>query len=204
MFYGWNGFKGSKKAIIRNTERLRDMELALELLLQEHESKLDHEHNVGEVESLELALALSQAENEACLKSVQDEKEETELELARLSQAENEARLKVAQDVPAEVVDETLELCQNYEENMPRHQSASSFRAALFFIFAALLTLMSHLPAVGGILTLSEVQTSPQERSRSEQMLSVSPGSFLTPHTGYADKDVRVKRQKGVYGYFTL
>jgi hypothetical protein len=78
-----------------------------------------------------------------------------------------------------------------------------SFRAALFFIFAALLTLMSNLPAVGGNFTLSHVQTSPQG-SRSQQMLSVSPGGFLTPQTGDADKEMRVKRQKGVGGNFTL
>jgi len=62
---------------------------------------------------------------------------------------------------------------------------------------------MSNLPAVGGNLTFSEVQTSPQG-SRSEQMLPVSPGGFLTPQTGDADIKLRVKRQKAVGGNFTL
>jgi len=75
----------SIRKIKEHTDRVRKMEWALELLIQEHESKLDHEHNVGEDETLELASALSQADNEARarLKSVQ---------------AENEARLKAAQD----------------------------------------------------------------------------------------------------------
>ena len=60
--------------IKKHTYRVRDMELALELLIQERESKLVHEDNVGEDETLELALALPQAENEARLKSVQDER----------------------------------------------------------------------------------------------------------------------------------
>ena len=95
--------------------------------------------------------------------------------------------------------------------------SASSFREAIFFIFAALFTLMGNLPAVGGNFTFTEVQTSPQgsgnftftevqtspQGSRSQQMLHVSPGGthrtgtlFLTPETGDADKASRVKRQK--------
>ena len=86
---------------------------------------------------------------------------------------------------------------------MPRQHYASSIRAALFLIFAASLKLlMSNFPAVGGNFTLSEVQTSPQG-SRSQQMLSISPGGthrtgtiFLTPTTGDADKESRVKRQK--------
>ena len=97
--HSWNASTGSKKAI-RNRkedrERLHDMKSAIELLIQEHESKLDDEQNIGEDESMELALALSQAENEGRLKSVQDEKVHTEHALA-LSQAENEARLKAAQ-----------------------------------------------------------------------------------------------------------
>ena len=85
---------------------------------------------------------------------------------------------------------------------MPRQHYASSIRAALFLIFAASLKLMSNFPAVGGNFTFSEVQTSPQG-SRSQQMLSISPGGthrtgtiFLTPTTGDADKESRVKRQK--------
>jgi hypothetical protein len=46
--------------------------------------------------------------------------------------------------------------------------------------------------------TLSEVQTSPY-RSRSQQMLSISPGGVLTPQTSDADKESRVKRRKGVW-----
>ena len=62
---------------------------------------------------------------------------------------------------------------------------------------------MNNLPAVAGNSTLFEVKTSPQG-SRSEQMLTVSPGGFLTPQAGDADKKLRVKRQKGVDGNFTL
>jgi hypothetical protein len=77
-----------------------------------------------------------------------------------------------------------------------------SFLATFILIFAALMILMSNLQGVCGNFTLSEVQTSPQG-SRSQQLLSVSSGGthrtgyiLLTPTTGDADKESRVKRQK--------
>jgi len=71
-------------------------------------------HSVGDDETLELALALSQAENKARLKSVRDEKANKELELS-LSQAENEARLKADQD-ETKKMDHSLALSQAENE----------------------------------------------------------------------------------------
>ena len=175
----WQAPNGSNKDFIHRLNEERTVKsLALKSLIQKAESKLDvHIHDstgyVGKDE-----IVASQDDLEHAL---------------TVSKAENESFLKKDHDEKKEPDEKKQRSCSN---------SASSFRAVVFFIFAALFTLMGNLPAVGGNFTFSEVQTSPQG-SRSQQMLHVSPGGtlrtgtlFLTPQTGDADKASRVKRQK--------